>query len=106
MIASLYGYTIVAMILFSIGIIGVISRRNIFIMYMSIELILNAVNLLFVTFSRYHNNLDSQVITIIIIAIAAAEAAIFLAAIILLFRTEKSLDADLFNFLKQGGTKK
>ena len=104
--ASLYGYTIVAMILFSIGLIGAFSRRNMFVIYMSIELILNAVNLLFVTFSRYHNNLDSQVITVIIIAIAAAEAAIFLSAIVLLFRSSKTLDADIFNYLRQGGTRK
>ena len=69
---------------------------------MSIELMLNGINLFLVTFARYHFNMDPQVITIMVIAIAAAEAAIFLSVIILLFRSKKSLDTDLFTALKQG----
>ena len=89
------------MMLFSIGVIGVVSRRNIFVIYMSIELMLNGVNLFLVTFARYHFNMDPQVITIMVISIAAAEAAIFLSVIILLYRSRKSLDTDIFTTLTQ-----
>jgi len=99
--ASLTGYAIVSMILFSLGTIGVVSRRNIFVIYMSIELMLNGINLFLVTFARYHFNMDGQILSIMVIAIAAAEAAIFLSVIILLFRTKKSLDTDVFTDLKE-----
>jgi NADH-quinone oxidoreductase subunit K len=99
---SLTAYAFVAMMLFSLGVIGVIARRNIFVIYMSIEMMLNGVNLFLVTFARYHFNMDPQVITVMVIAIAAAEAAIFLSVIILLYRSRKSLDTDVFNILKQG----
>ena len=99
---SLTSYAFVSMMLFSIGVIGVVSRRNIFVIYMSIELMLNGVNLFLVTFARYHFNMDPQVITIMVISIAAAEAAIFLSVIILLYRSRKSLDTDIFNTLRQG----
>ena len=99
---SLTSYAFGSMMLFSIGAIGVVARRNIFVIYMSIELMLNGINLFLVTFARYHFNMDPQVITVMVIAIAAAEAAIFLSVIILLFRTKKSLDTDLFTALKQG----
>ena len=99
---SLTGYALVSMILFSIGTIGVIARRNVFVIYMSIELMLNGINLFLVTFARYHFNMDPQVMAIMVIAIAAAEAAIFLSIIILLFRSKRSLDTDIFTTLKQG----
>ena len=99
---SLTSYAFVSMILFSIGVIGVIARRNIFVIYMSIELMLNWVNLFLVTFARYHFNMDPQIITIMVISIAAAEAAIFLSVIILLYRSKKSLDTDIFTTLTQG----
>ena len=99
---SLTSLAIVSMILFSLGAIGVISRRNIFVIYMSLEMMLNGINLFLVTFARYHFNMDPQVITIMVIAIAAAEAAIFLSIIILLFRSKKSLDTDVFTTLTQG----
>jgi len=99
--ASLTGYATVSMILFSLGAIGVVSRRNVFVIYMSIELMLNGINLFLVTFARYHFNMDGQILSMMVIAIAAAEAAIFLSVIILLFRTKKSLDTDIFTELKQ-----
>ena len=98
---SLTAYAFVSTMLFSIGVIGVVSRRNIFVIYMSIELMLNGVNLFLVTFARYHFNMDPQVITIMVISIAAAEAAIFLSVIILLYRSRKSLDTDIFTTLTQ-----
>ena len=99
---SLTSYAFVSMILFSIGAIGVIARRNIFVIYMSLELMLNGVNLFLVAFARYHFNVDPQIVSIMVISIAAAEAAIFLSIVILLFRSKKSLDTDLFTSLSQG----
>ena len=95
---SLTSYAFVSMILFSIGAIGVIARRNIFVIYMSLELMLNAINLFLVTFARYHFNVDPQIVSIMVISIAA----IFLSIVILLFRSKKSLDTDLFTSLSQG----
>jgi NADH-quinone oxidoreductase subunit K len=99
---SLTSYAFVSMMLFTIGAIGVIARKNIFVIYMSIEMMLNGINLFLVTFARYHFNIDPQIISIIVISIAAAEAAIFLSVIILLYRSKKSLDTDLFTSLAQG----
>lgn len=102
---SLSSYAFVSMMLFSIGAIGVISRKNIFVVYMSIEMMLNGINLFFATFAKYHFNIDGQIISIVGISIAAAEAAIFLSVIILLFRSKKSLDTDIFTSLAQGDKK-
>lgn len=99
---TLNSFAFISMILFSIGAIGVIARRNIFVVYMSIELILNAITLFLVTFARYYFDIDPQIITIMVISIAAAEAAIFLSVIILLFRAKRSLDTDIFTSLSQG----
>jgi len=94
-------YMILAVLLFSIGIVGVVSRRNIIVLYMSIELMLNAINLIFVALSRQFEQLDTQIAALMIIAIAAAEAALFLAVIVLLFRNRRSLDANVFTLLAQ-----
>lgn len=94
-------YLILAMLLFSIGLLGVIARRNIFIIYMSIELMLNAINLMLITLSYVHQNLSSHVMAMLIIAIAAAEAAVFLSLIVVLYKRKKSLDSDLFRSLSQ-----
>ena len=98
---SLFSYMRVAMILFSIGLLGVVSRKNIFIIYMSIELMLNAINLIFVALSNYHHDLGGHVMAMMIIAIAAAEAGVFLSLIVVLYRRKKSLDSDLFRTLSQ-----
>lgn len=97
---NILGYCTIAMVLFSIGVIGVITRRNIFIISMSIELMLNAVNLMLVAFARLHSDIDGQIISLFIMAIAAAEAAVFLVVMILLFRSKGSLDANVFTKLK------
>lgn len=94
-------YFILGILLFCIGIIGVISRRNIFVMYMSIELMLNAVNLILVALSNYHQDLNAQVMAMLIIAIAAAEASLFLALFVMLFKNARSLDANFFSLLRQ-----
>ena len=98
---SLLSYITLAMILFSIGLLGVISRKNIFIVYMSIELMLNAINLIFISLGRYYESMAPQVMALIIIAIAAAEAAVFLSLIVVLYRKKKSLNSDAFTVLSQ-----
>jgi NADH-quinone oxidoreductase subunit K len=97
----LISYIALAMILFSIGFLGVISRKNIFIIYMSIELMLNAINLIFVSLGRYHESMNPQVIAMLVMAIAAAEAAVFLSLIVVLYRKKKSLNSDLFTILSR-----
>lgn len=94
-------FFIVAILLFSIGMVGVISRRNIFVMYMSVELMLNAVNLILVALSHHFADLNGQIMAIMIIAIAAAEASIFLALFVMLFKNARTLDANFFDLLKQ-----
>ncbi len=100
---TIQNYALVSMVLFSLGILGVISRKNIFVIYMSIELMLNAVNLMLIAISRYYVDIDGQIMSILIIAIAAAEAAVFLSMIVVLFRRKGSLNSDEFNILKQRG---
>ena len=99
--SQIFNYLSLAMVLFSLGVVGVITRRNIIVIYISLELMLNALNLLLVALSKYHSSIDSQVIVLLIIAIAAAEAAVFFAIIVALFRDKKSLDTSVFKQLKQ-----
>ncbi len=98
---SLVSYITLAMILLSIGLLGVISRKNIFVVYMSVELMLNAVNLIFVSLGRYYESMAPQVMALLVIAIAAAEGAVFLSLIVVLYRKKNSLDSDVFNVLNQ-----
>ncbi len=93
-------YIILSAILFSLGTIGVLVRRNPLIMFMCIELMLNAVNLAFVAFSRYLNSLDGQVFVFLILTVAAAEVAVGLAIIVALFRTRATVDVDEVSGLK------
>jgi NADH:ubiquinone oxidoreductase subunit K len=93
-------YLILSVILFCIGILGVISRRNVFTVFMSIELMLNAANLAFLTFSRLHESMDGQVLALLVMAVAAAEAALALAVVILLHKHKGNLDTNVFSLLK------
>ena len=93
-------YIILSAVIFSIGVLGVLVRRNILIMFMSIELMLNAVNLAFVALSRQLGSLDGQVVVFLVMTVAAAEAAVGLAIIICLFRNKKSVNVDDFNLMK------
>jgi NADH-quinone oxidoreductase subunit K len=93
-------YLIVSGLLFSIGVLGVLIRRNAIMILLSIEIMLNAVNLSFVAFSRFSSNLDGQVFVFFIIAIAAAEVAIGLALLIALFRNKRSIDTDQIRMLR------
>ncbi|MBL7488415.1 NADH-quinone oxidoreductase subunit NuoK [Frankia sp. AgB1.9] len=93
-------YLILAGLLFAIGAVGVLVRRNAIVVFMCIELMLNAVNLTLVTFSRINGNLEGQVIAFFVMVVAAAEVVIGLAIILTIFRTRKSASIDDVNLLK------
>ena len=93
-------FVALAVILFVIGGVGVLIRRNAIIIFMCVELMLNAVNLAFVAFSRMHGNLDGQVIAFFVMVVAAAEVVVGLAIILAIFRTRKSASVDDVNLLK------
>jgi len=97
---SLNSYLILAAILFSIGAVGVFTRRNVLIMYMCIELMLNAVNLTFLAFSKFLNDMNGHVFVFMIMTVAAAEAAVGLAIIISLFRNKATVYVDELNLTK------
>lgn len=91
---AIHHYLYLSAILFFIGVYGVLFRRNLIVMFMSVELMLNAVNLSFVTFARYSNTMDGHVIAFFIMALAAAEAGIGLAILVMLFRNRTTVQAD------------
>jgi NADH-quinone oxidoreductase subunit K len=93
-------YLIVSAILFTIGVIGVLIRRNPLIIFMSIELMLNAVNLSFVTFSRYLDSVDGQMFVFLVLTVAAAEVVVGLAIIVSIFRTRRDIDVDDMDILR------
>lgn len=93
-------YLVLSALLFGIGVAGVLSRRNLFISLMSLELMLNAVNLTFITFSRINGDLTGHVVVLFVVAVAAAEACVGLAIVIALFRLKETVDLDLFKSLK------
>ena len=93
-------YLIVSAILFGLGIVGVLLRKNSIIVLMSIELMLNAVNLAFIVFARHVGNADGQVIVFVVMAVAAAEAAVGLALFVTLYRHKETLYVDDFRELK------
>jgi NADH-quinone oxidoreductase subunit K len=93
-------YIMLSAILFSIGVLGVLFRRNAIIIFMCIEIMLNAVNLLMVTFSSYMSDEAGQVFVFFIMAVAAAEVAVGLAILTLIYRNTKSTDIDILNRLK------
>jgi NADH-quinone oxidoreductase subunit K len=93
-------YFALSAILFALGALGVLVRRNAIIIFMSIELMLNAANLLFVAFARSYGSLNGQIYVFFVIAVAAAEVAVGLALIVAIFRTKKSIDIDEISSLK------
>lgn len=93
-------YFALSAILFALGAMGVLIRRNAIIIFMSIELMLNAANLLFVAFARTFESLDGQIFVFFVIAVAAAEVAVGLALIVAIFRTKQSINIDELNSLK------
>ena len=97
---TLSNYPIISAVLFSIGTIGVLTRKNAIVVFMCIELMLNAVNLTFVAFSRHLGNLDGQIFVFFIMTVAAAEAAVGLAMFIAFFNNRESIDIEDVNLLK------
>lgn len=87
-------YIVLSLVLFFIGVFGIFIRRNLLVIFMCIELMLNSVNLAFVTFSRIFQNLEGQIVVFFVITVAAAEAAIGLAIILLVFRNRKVVEID------------
>lgn len=93
-------YLVLSGILFAIGVIGVLTRRNAIVIFMCIELMLNAVNLSFVAFARYFNDMSGHIFVFMIVTVAAAEAAVGLAIIIAIFRNKETVDVDEINIMK------
>ena len=93
-------YLILSALLFSIGAFGVLSRRNLLIILMSIELMLNGVNIALVAFARHQLNLDGQIFVMMVMGVAAAEVGVGLALLIALFRNRRLVDAGTLNTLK------
>ena len=93
-------YLIVSAVLFGIGTAGVFLRRNLITILLSIEIMLNAGNLAFVTYAKFLNSMDGQLIVFFVMGVAAAEAAVGLAILILIYRNRESTDVDELNLLK------
>lgn len=100
MVVSLYHVIAISGLLFTIGVLGVLFRRNAIIVFMSIEIMLNAVNLAFIAFSRYHGNVQGQAFVFFIMTLAAAEVAIGLAIIIALYRNLRTTDVTKVHMMK------
>lgn len=93
-------YLVVSGLLFCLGVLGVILRRNLLVIYMSLELMLNAANLALVAFSRFNNNLNGQIMVFFIITVAAAEVAVGLALIVALYRKRQTAHVEDLSALK------
>jgi len=97
---ALNNYLILSAILFSIGTIGVLTRRNAIVIFMCVELMLNAVNLTFIAFSRYLGHIDGQIFVFFVMTVAAAEAAVGLALMIAFYKNRESIDVEDINMMK------
>ena len=95
-----FWYIVLAAVLFSIGAVGVLIRRNAIVLFMCVELMLNASNLALVTFSRINGTLDGQIMAFFVMVVAAAEVVVGLAIIMSIFRTRRSASVDDANLLK------
>jgi NADH-quinone oxidoreductase subunit K len=93
-------YLLVSAIMFSIGMVGVLTRRNAIVIFMCVEMMLNAVNLTFIAFSRHLGNIDGQVFVFFIMTVAAAEAAVGLALMIAFYKNRESIDVEDINLMK------
>jgi len=97
---ALNNYLILSAIIFSIGTIGVLTRRNAIVIFMCVEMMLNAVNLTLIAFSKYLGNIDGQVFVFFIMTVAAAEAAVGLALMIAFYKNRESIDVEDINLMK------
>ncbi len=93
-------YLILSGILFTVGVIGALTRRNAIVVFISIELMLNAVNLTFITLSRFLQSVDGVLFAFFVMAVAAAEAAVGLAIFVLLYRSRETINVDEINIMK------
>ena len=93
-------YLVLAGLMFTIGVVGVLVRRNAIVIFMFVELMLNAVNLAFVTFARMHGNVGGQVLVFFVLVVAAAEVTVGLAILLMIFRRRQSADVDDVHLLK------
>lgn len=98
--APIEHYILLSSVLFSIGVMGVLLRRNAIILLMCVELMLNSVNLLMAAFSTYHGDSSGQIFVFFIMVVAAAEVAVGLALLVMIYRNFKTTDINLFNRLK------
>ena len=96
-------YLAVGAILFCLGLVGFMTRRNLILMFLSAELMLQGVAINFVAFSRHHGNLHGQVFTLFVIAVAACEAGVALALFLMLYRRARSVDVSLWQMLREPG---
>ena len=96
----LFYYIALASIMFIMGVLGVLLRRNALVIFMSLELMFNAANLAFLAFTRFYQIIDGQMFVFFIMTVAAAEVAVGLALIVAIFRSRGSIDVDNMNFLK------
>jgi NADH-quinone oxidoreductase subunit K len=97
---SLNHYLILSAIIFSIGTVGVLTRRNAIVIFMCVEMMLNAVNLTFIALSRYLGNIDGQIFVFFVMTVAAAEAAVGLALMIAFYKNRESIDVEDVNLMK------
>lgn len=93
-------YLVLSAALFTLGALGVLVRRNALIVFMAVELMLNSVNLAFVTFARVHRSIDGQVVVFFVLVVAAVEVVVGLALIVDIFRSRESVDIDDVNLLR------
>jgi NADH-quinone oxidoreductase subunit K len=100
MTVGLEHYLVVSALLFCLGLLGVITRRNLLVMYMSLELMLNAANLALVSFSRFNNDLNGQILVFFIITVAAAEVSVGLALIVALYRKRQTAHVEDLTTMK------
>jgi len=100
MTVGLEHYLVVSAVLFALGLAGVLVRRNLLVIYMGLELMLNAANLALVAFSRFNNNLDGQVFVFFVITVAAAEVSVGLALIVALYRKRQTAHVEDFTTMK------
>lgn len=97
---TLQHYLLISAILFAVGTVGVLTRRNAIVIFMCVELMLNAVNLTFIALSKFLGNLDGQVFVFFVMTVAAAEAAVGLALMIAFFKNRESIDVEEMNLMK------
>ena len=97
---SLPHYLVVGALLFCLGVMGVLTRKNILIIFMCIELMLNSANLTFIAFARQLGNIEGQIFVFFVMAVAAAEVAVGLAIIVVLYRFKNSINIDSVNLMK------